>query len=142
MPRELFQSPNLARSFTQLSSPSLTIRKRRNRADLSPPPWCRLTPAIVRQGLGSTAYEHCIDLYCIEELEVSDTNRRIMTFWKSSSCNLCKDIFPRYTVCRHIARITDIDAANRGGFLVSCSRFCAFYSSHDPCLALTMRVLG
>ena len=80
MPRELFQSPNLARSFTQLSSPSLTIRKRR--ADLSPPPWCRLTPAIVRQGLGSTAYEHCIDLYCIEELEVSDTNRRIMTFWK------------------------------------------------------------
>ena len=76
MPRELFQSPNLARSFTQLSSPSLTIRKRRNRADLSPPPWCRLTPAIARQGLGSTAYEHCIDLYCIEELEVTDQNRR------------------------------------------------------------------
>ena len=140
MPRELFQSPALARSFTQTGGPSPTIHRRRRRSDPPVPPWCRLTPPIVRQGRGSTAYEHCIDMYCIEELEVTDQNRRIMTFWKSSSCNLCKDIFPRYTVCRHIARITDIDAANRGGFIVSASRFCAIYPSLHRCHHLTVRV--
>ena len=85
MPRELFQSPALARSFTQTGGPSPSIRKARRRSDPQAPPWCRLTPAIIKQGLGSTNYEHCIDLYCIEELQVSDPSRRIMTFWRSST---------------------------------------------------------
>ena len=62
MPRELFQSPALPSSFTQTGPPSLTIRKRR-RSDPPCPPWCKLTPAIVRQGRGSIQYNHCIDRY-------------------------------------------------------------------------------
>ena len=111
MPRELFQSPALARAFVITTSPSLAIRKRR-RSDPPVPPWCKLTPAAVRQGRGGILYEHAIDMYCLEKLEVTDHNRRVMTYWESSTCHLCKDIFPRHTVCRHIARVTDIDAAN------------------------------
>ena len=84
MPRELFQSPALPSSFTQTGPPSLTIRKRR-RSDPPCPPWCKLTPAIVRQGRGSIQYNHCIDRYCIEELEVTDETHRIMTYWRSDT---------------------------------------------------------
>ena len=74
MPRDLFQQPSLARSFgiPSAGGASLTIRKSRHRADPPVPPWCKLTPAILRQGRGSVQYEHCIDHYAIEELEVTD----------------------------------------------------------------------
>ena len=50
MPRELFQSPALARSFAKSSalSPSLAIRKRR-RSDPVVPSWCKLTAQAVRK---------------------------------------------------------------------------------------------
>jgi hypothetical protein len=83
-----------------------------------------MTAAIARQGPGSIAYEHVIDRYCIEECEIVDNRRRIMTYWKAHTCAICKDVYPRYTVCRHIGRITDLDLNNRGGFLVSqCANF-------------------
>jgi hypothetical protein len=77
MPRDLFQQPSLARSFgiPSAGGASLTIRKSRHRADPPVPPWCKLTPAILRQGRGSVQYEHCIDRYAIEELEVTDHQR-------------------------------------------------------------------
>ena len=64
MPRELFQSPALARAFGNTTSPSLAIRKR-HRSDPPVPPWCKLTPAVVWQGQGGILYEHAIDMYCL-----------------------------------------------------------------------------
>ena len=80
MPRDLCQQPSLARSFgiPSAGGASLTIRKSRHRADPPVPPWCKLTPAILRQGRGSVQYEHCIDRYAIEELEVTDHQRRVI----------------------------------------------------------------
>jgi hypothetical protein len=78
-----------------------------------------MTAEITRQGPGSILYEHAIDRYCIEECEIVDNRRRIMTYWKSHTCSICKDIYPRYSICRHIGRIVDLDLNNRGGFLVS-----------------------
>ena len=78
-----------------------------------------MTEAIVRQGPGATTYEHVVDMYCITDLGINDINRKIMTFWKANSCHICKDIYPRYSVCRHVGRIIDLDNNNRGGFMVS-----------------------
>ena len=55
----------------------------------------------------------------VGEFEIVDDHRRIMTFWKAHTCSICKDIYPRYSICRHIGRIVDLDINNRGGFLVS-----------------------
>ena len=76
MPRELFQSPALARSFAKSSamSPSLAIRKKR-RSDPFVPPWCKLTAKAVWQGRGSILFEHAVDMYCMEKLEVTDHNQ-------------------------------------------------------------------
>ena len=109
----------LARTFPSMN-PASAIRKRRT-SDPDVPAWCKLTVATWKKGKSHILYQHAIDRYCVEALEVSDHSRRVMTYWDSSTCDLCKDIFPRYTVCRHIARVTDIDAANEGGFLVSCA---------------------
>ena len=125
MPRELRQSPALPAAFgkkrrgsrgrSHLSLP----RTRRATPRVQVHPWSMMTAEIARQGPGSTLYEHVINRYCIEECEIVDNRRRIMTYWKSNTCSLCKDVYPRYSVCRHIGRIVDLDLNNRGGFLVS-----------------------
>ena len=125
MPRELHQSLALSAAFGKKR------RGSRGRSNLSRPrtrratppvrvhPWSTMTAEITRQGPGSILYEHAIDRYCIEECEIADNRRRIMTYWKSHTCSICKDIYPRYSICRHIGRIVDLDLNNRGGFLVS-----------------------
>ena len=89
----------LARTFPSMN-PASAIRKRRT-YDPGVHAWCKLTVATWKKGKSHILYQHAIDRYRVEALEVSDHSRRVMTYWDSSTCDLCKDIFPRYTVCRH-----------------------------------------
>ena len=50
----------------------------------------------------SAAYQDALDRYCVETLEVSDPDRRIMVYFDSETCSLCKNLplCGGYTVCR------------------------------------------
>lgn len=125
MPRDPHrQTPSLAAAFKRRRGSrgraNLTLpRTRRATPPVDVHRWSAMTAEIVRRGPGDPTYEHVVDLYCRTDIGVDDASRMIMTYWKADACNICKHIYPRYSVCRHHARIIDLDNNNRGGFLVS-----------------------
>ena len=142
MPRDHQQAshaPALAAAFKRRSRGKSHLSMPRTRRATPPVrvhPWSKMTAEICRQGPGSAAYEHVLDRYCVEELEIADNRRRIMTYWLARTCTICKDVYPRHTVCRHIGRIIDLDLNNRGGFLVSVHapiHTCIMATHHTAC---------
>ena len=106
---------DLQAAMLRPDKPSPPISKRRTgRQAPDIPAWCPLTLGAWEAGWDSVAYQDLLDRYCVETLEVSDPERRIMVYFDSETCSLCKNLplCGGYTVCRHIGRIVDFDLAN------------------------------
>ena len=122
MPHSARKLPaDLQAAMLKPDKPGPSIGKRRTKKAPKIPAWCPLPVTAWWDGRDSAAYQDALDRYCIETLEVSDPERRIMVYFDSATCSLCKNLplCGGYTVCRHIGRIVDFDLANERGFMVS-----------------------
>ena len=66
------------------------VGKRRTKKAPKIPAWCPLPVTAWWDGRDSAAYQDALDHYCIETLEVSDPEWRIMVYFDSATCSLCK----------------------------------------------------
>jgi len=107
MPHSARKLPaDLQAAMLKPDKPGPSIGKRRTKKAPKIPAWCPLPVTAWWDGRDSAAYQDALDRYCIETLEVSDPERRIMVYFDSATCSLCKNLPLRggYTVCRHKAR--------------------------------------
>jgi len=124
MPHSAHKLPaDLQVAMLKPDKPGPSIGKRRTKKAPKIPAWCPLPVTAWWDGRDSAAYQDALDRYCIETLEVTDVNRRIMVFFDAFSCTTCRNLpnFGGYSVCHHIGTITDFDLANERGFMVSAS---------------------
>ena len=106
MPHSTRKLPaDLHAAMLKSDKPGPAIGKRRRRAATEAPnipAWCPLPVTAWWEGQNSPAYQAALDRYCIETLEVTDVNRRIMVYFDAFSCTACRNLpnFGGYSVCR------------------------------------------
>jgi len=87
MPHSARKLPaDLQAAMLKPDKPGPSIGKRRTKKAPKIPAWCPLPVTAWWDGRDSAAYQDALDRYCIETLEVTDVNRRIMVYFDAFSC--------------------------------------------------------